>query len=73
MAKAPLSPGTIVSRESRGLRSIQMQAQILNSFTVSDKLGRRQIWYRCQLVNNGVIRDWPGSHITVITPAPVPI
>lgn len=70
MAKAPLPTGTIVTRQRRGLRDVQIQARILDSFTISDKLGRRQIWYRCQLLSNGVIRDWPGSHVIVVTPAP---
>lgn len=70
MAKPLLPPGTIVCRQSRGLRDVQMQARIVDSFTTSDRLGRRQIWYRCQLLNTGVIRDWPGSHVIVVSPAP---
>ena len=70
MAKPLLLPGTIVARQSRGLRDIQMQARVLDSFTTSDKLGRKQIWYRCEVLTTGVIRNWPGSHLTVITPAP---
>jgi|GEM_PF-5484065 hypothetical protein len=71
MAPAPILPvGTIVSRQARGTRRIQNQARILEAFTTSDKLGRRQIRYRVQILESGVVREWPGSHCVVLTPAP---
>lgn len=65
-----LPPGTIVTRQARGVRNIQLHGRILESFTTSDKLGRRQIWYRCHVLETGVTRNWPGSHCLVVTPAP---
>ena len=70
MAKPLLPAGTIVTRQARGLRDVQIHARVVDSFTTSDKLGRKQIWYRCQLLSTGVVRDWPGSHVIVVTPAP---
>lgn len=62
--------GTIVTKQRRGLRTIQKHARILESFTTLDKLGRKQVWYRCQELETGLIRDWPGSHCLVVAPAP---
>lgn len=73
MASAPvqlLPVGTIVLRQSRGMRTIHLHGRILESFTKLDKLGRRQIWYRVQVLDSGITRDWPGSHCQPITPAP---
>jgi hypothetical protein len=68
---APILPvGTIVSRQARGQRRIQNQARILEAFTKSDKLGRRQIVYRVQILESGVVREWPGPHCVVFNPAP---
>jgi hypothetical protein len=68
---APLLPvGTIVVRQARGLRTIHTHGRILDAFTKSDKLGRRQIWYRVQILESGITRDWPGSHCQTVTPAP---
>lgn len=70
-ASAPILPvGTIVSRQARGRDRIQNQARILDAFTISDRLGRRQIRYRVQILESGVVRDWPGSHCVVVSPAP---
>lgn len=65
-----LPPGTIVVRQARGTTRIQDTARIIDAFTVSDKLGRRLIRYRVQILESGLIRDWPGSHCRVLTPAP---
>lgn len=68
---APVLPaGTIVSRQARGKQHIHNQARILAAFTKSDRLGRRQIVYRVQILQSGVVRDWPGSHCVVLSPAP---
>lgn len=67
---AVLPVGTIVQRQPRGARRIQSPARILDSFMKSDKLGRRQIWYRVQTLEDGLIREWPGSHCLLHTPAP---
>lgn len=70
-APAPILPvGTIVTRQARGRDLIQKQARILDAFTISDKLGRRQIRYRVQILESGVVREWPGSHCVVLNPAP---
>lgn len=70
-APAPILPvGTIVTRQARGQQRIQNQARILDAFTIPDKLGRRQIRYRVQILESGVVREWPGSHCVVLTPAP---
>lgn len=67
----PVLPvGTIVQRQSRGACRIQSPARILQAFTKSDRLGRRQIVYRVQILEFGVVRDWPGSHCVVLNPAP---
>jgi hypothetical protein len=73
MASTPvpfLSVGTIVLRQARGVRTIHYHGRIVDSFTKSDKLGRRQIWYRVQVLESGLTRDWPGSHCQPVTPAP---
>lgn len=68
---APILPvGTIVSRQARGKDRIQNQARILDAFTIPDKLGRRQIRYRVQILESGAVREWPGSHCVVLSPAP---
>lgn len=70
-APTPILPvGTIVSRQARGKHHIQNQARILDAFMIPDKLGRRQIRYRVQILESGVVREWPGSHCVVLTPAP---
>lgn len=67
----PILPaGTIVTRQARGKKPIHGQGRILESFTTSDKLGRRQIVYRVQILESGLVRDWPGPHCVVVTPAP---
>lgn len=65
------APGTIVTRQPRGVRRIHHTARILDHFTTTDKLGRRQIWYRCHVIELGVERNWPHSHCVVITPTPL--
>lgn len=71
MAPTSILPvGTIVSRQARGKHRIQNQARILDAFMIPDKLGRRQIRYRVQILESGVVREWPGSHCVVLTPAP---
>lgn len=70
-APAPILPvGTIVTRQARGRDLIQKQARILEASTKSDKLGRRQIVYRVQILESGAVREWPGSHCIVLNPAP---
>jgi hypothetical protein len=72
MAKPPvavLPPGTIVTRQARGKKHIHDQGRVLESFTTSDKLNRRQLWYRVE-IQPGLVRDWPGSHCQVLCPAP---
>lgn len=71
--KVPVSilpVGTIVSRQARGKVHIHNQGRIVDSFTKSDKLGRRQIFYRVQVLESGLVRDWPGPHCQVVTPPP---
>lgn len=62
--------GTIVKRQSRGRQIIHNQGRVVDSFMKSDKLGRRQIIYRVQILESGLVRDWPGPHCTLVTPAP---
>lgn len=72
MAKGPapvLPAGTIVTRQARGNKLIHKQGRILKAFTTTDKLNRRQIWYRVE-IEPGLVRDWPGPHCTVLCPPP---
>lgn len=67
----PVLPvGTIVQRQQRGTGRIHPPARILDSFTKWDRLGRRQIWYRVQTLEDGLIREWPGSHCQMQAAAP---
>lgn len=67
---AMLPVGTIVTRQARGKQHIHNQGRIVEAFTTSDRLGRRQIRYRVQILESGVVREWPGSHCVVLSPAP---
>lgn len=73
MATAPVSilpVGTIVTRQARGRSIANNHGRILESYTKTDKLNRRQIWYRVQIIESGLIRDWPGSHCRPHAAAP---
>lgn len=65
-----LPPGTIVQLQARGGDRIQGPARILEASTSTDKLGRRLIRYRVQILDSGLTREWPGPHCKVISPAP---
>jgi hypothetical protein len=70
MAAPIYAPGTIVKKQRRGARNIQHHGRILSHFTTQDKLGRKQGWYRCHVIETGVERDWPASHCLVVQAAP---
>lgn len=70
-----LTPGTIVTKQRRGLRTQSLYARILSSFTRKDALGRDTHHYRVELLTlspTGSIsqRDWPASHTVPIGPPP---
>ena len=70
MPAIPLPPGTIVLRQNRGLRKGLVHGRILDSSITLDALGRRQLWYRVQVISSTDIKRWLASHCTVVAPAP---
>lgn len=70
MPASVLPPGTIVARQPRGMRTIHYHGRILEAYTTQDALGRRRIWYRVEVLNTTTVATWPGSHCTVLAPAP---
>ena len=70
-----LLPGTIVTRQRRGLRTQDLYARILSSFTRKDALGRDTHHYQVELLavqRSGLKanRDWPASHTVPVGPPP---
>lgn len=70
-----LIPGTIVTRQRRGLRTHTLYARILSAFTRKDALGRDTHHYQVELLTvlpSGLkaTRDWPASHTVPIGPPP---
>lgn len=70
MPASPLPPGTIVLRQTRGLRSKLLHGRVLDSSCTLDALGRRQLWYHVEVLSSTETRRWPASHCTVVAVAP---
>lgn len=70
MAVSPLPIGTVVTRQSRGIKTKHFQGRILESFTTQDKLGRPWLWYQVQILNSTATARWPASHCKPSDPVP---
>lgn len=70
-----IAPGTIVTRQKRGLRQVTGFARVVDAFTRQDALGRTTHHYRVQLLEiapngNALHRNWPASHVVPVGPPP---